>query len=242
MVFLRALLREIGTDLPGPASRARGSTGELTMHYLIVVARNEPALYEHLRNRLRGDPRVGVVVDRRGGRNGETTDTPPPVERRRRRSWLATGASHELVELARQDTAESASPKPQPSVHNEEARPQMSETETLEGPQRLTRWVAESQHVLGHVIPELIEDRDRLRQTLEAKERECERLNGEVGELRRNLGAIQGEVQGLRAERLSMAEACGGVVDLLGKLQRPLDEIVRRLHAAQPVAADTPAA
>ena len=212
------------------------------MRYLIVVARNEPALYEHLRNRHGGDPRVQVVVDRRGARDVETTDGPPLVDRRRRRSWLATGASHELVEVAREDTAEPLSPKPQPSVRNEEAPRQMSEMETREDPQQVTRWLAESQHMLGRAIPALIEDRDRLRQTLDTREHECERLQEELGELRRNLGTLQSELERLHGERAAMAETFGSVVELHGRLQRPLDEIARRLHAAQPVAVDTSAA
>src|SRR2546428_8048535 len=158
--LLRSLLREVITDLSRPASRAGEPTRELTMRYLIVVARNEPGLYEHLRDRHESDPGVRVVVDRRGARHVQSTDGPPPVERRRRRSWLATGAAHELVQLAREDTAESLSPKQQPSVHYEEAPRPMSEMETLEGSQQVTRWLAESQHMLGRVIPALIEDRD----------------------------------------------------------------------------------
>ncbi|MBI2161402.1 MAG: hypothetical protein HYU25_13680 [Candidatus Rokubacteria bacterium] len=212
------------------------------MRYLIVVARNEPALYEHLRNRHGGDPRVQVVVDRRGASDVETTDGPPPVDRRRRRSWLMTGASHELVEVAREDTAQPLSPKPQPSVRYEEAPPQMSEMETREDPQRVTRWLAESHHMLDRAIPALIEDRDRLRQALETREHECERLQGDLGELRRNLGALQSELERLHGERAAMAEAVGSVVESLGRLQGPLDEIARRLHAAPPVAVDTSAA
>lgn len=208
------------------------------MHYLIVVARNEAALYEHLRTRHRGDPRVRVVVDRRGASDPLPAAGAPAVERRRRRSWLATGAPHELVELAREDTAEPPSPARQSSVPTEEAPVQMSDKETLEDPQRVTRWVAESQQMLGAAIPALIEDRDRLRQTLEAKELECERLQGELDELRGNLGALQIEFARLRGEREAMAETFSGVVGLLGQAQRPLDEIARRLHVVQPVAVD----
>jgi len=118
----------------------------------------------------------------------------------------------------------------------------MSETETFEDQQRVGRWLVEGQDMLGRVIPALIEDRDRLRQTLEARERECEQLRGEGGELRRNLGVLQSEVEKLRGERVAMADAFGGVVDLLGQLQRPLEEMTRRLHAAQRVAVDTSAA
>src|SRR3972149_5795336 len=161
-----------------------------------------------------------------------------PGGRRRARA----GGSHGLGGGGREDTAEPLSPKPQPSVRDEEAPRQMSEMETREDPQRVTRWLGESHHMLDRAIPALIEDRDRLRQTLETREHECGRLPGELGELRRNLGALQGDLERLHSERATMAEAFGTVVELLGRLQRPLDEIARRLHAAQPVAVDTSAA
>ena len=227
------------TDRSRAACCGGAPTGRLENRYLIVVARNEPALYEHLRHRHSRDASVRVVVDRRGTGDGEMRDGPPPVERRRRRSWLANGASHELVELTREDTTESPSPKQQPSVRSEEARRQMKETETFDDPQRVTRWLAESQQVLGRVLPTLIEDRDRVRQALQAREHECERLTGELGELRLDIGAARRELETLRDERVTMAEAFGGLVDLLGQLQRPLDEIMRRLHSAEPVAVDT---
>jgi chromosome segregation ATPase len=118
----------------------------------------------------------------------------------------------------------------------------MSETETLGDQQRVGRWLAEGQDMLGRVIPALVEDRDRVRQTLEARERECEQLRGEVGELRRNLGSLQSELERLRGERVTIAEAFGGVADLLGQIQRPLEEMTRRLHAVRPVTVDTSAA
>src|SRR3989442_6927892 len=122
------------------------------MRYLIVVARNQPAVYEHLRHRHGRDSRVQVVVDRRGADDVEMTANPPPVERRRRRSWLTTGASHELVELPADDTTESRSPKQKPGVPHEEATRQMSETqmceiETVEDPQQVTRWRSEERRV-----------------------------------------------------------------------------------------------
>jgi len=247
MLLFRSLLRDVLTNLSGHAFSAREPTREPTMRYLIVVARNQPALYEHLRNRHGRDPGVQVVVDRRGDGNVETTADPPPVERRRRRSWLATGASHELVELPAEDTAGSRGPKQEPSVRHEEASRQMSETQTsetqtsamgpLEDPQRVARWLAESRQMVDRVIPALIGERDRLRQTLEARERECEQLRGELGAVRRDLAALQSELEGLRGERAAVVETFGEVVDLLGQLHRPMDEIARRLRAVQPVPA-----
>jgi len=218
------------------------------MRYLIVVARNQPALYEHLRNRHGRDPRVRVVVDRRGAGDAEMTANPLPVERRRRRSWLATGASHELVELPAEDTTESRSPKQKPSVRHEESTRQMSEThmsemETVEDPQRVTTWLADSQPMLDRVIPALIEERDRLRQSLEARERECEQLRGELGEIRRNLGALQSELERLRGERAAMVAAFDDVVEVLAQLHGPMFEIAHRLDVAPvPVGTRSPSA
>ena len=193
------------------------------MRYLIVVARNHPAVYEHLRNRHGRDSRVQVVVDRRGAGDVEMTADPPPVERRRRRSWLTTGASHELVELPAEGTTESRSPTQKPGVRHEEA------TRQVEDPQRVTRWLTESQQMVDRVIPALIEERDRLRQSLEARERECEQLRGELDETRRNLGALQSELERLRGERAAMVKAFDDVVALLAQLHGPMYEIARRL-------------
>jgi len=111
----------------------------------------------------------------------------------------------------------------------------MSQIETVDDAQRTTRWLAESQYQLSHVIPSLVEERDRLRRALESREQECERLGGELGELRRIHGALQGELDALRSERTAVAEAFGGVVDMLGQMHRPLADIARRLQTTPPI-------
>jgi len=238
LLLLRSLLREMIADLAGSAPTVdEPDRGSMT-RYLIVVARTEPAVYEHLRNRHLGDAKVRVMLDRRGASDVEPMEV-PPIDRRRRRSSLMTGASHELVALVPGVPAESPSPNPQPRASYEEAPRQMSQIETIDDAQRTTRWLAESQYQLSHVIPSLVDERDRLRRALEAREQECERLGGELGELRRTHGALQGELDALRGERTTMAEAFGGVVDLLGQLQRPLADIAHRLHTVQPVAVGT---
>ena len=234
LLLLRSLFREIISDLAGPAPTAdKPNRGGMT-RYLIVVARTEPAVYEHLRNRHLGDAKVRVMLDRRGAVEYDSPDNPPPVDRRRRRSSLMTGASHELVALAPEVSVETPTPNPQPGAPYEEAPRQMSHIETIDDTQRTTRWLAESQYQLSHVIPSLVEERDRLRRALEAREQECERLGGELGELRRIHGALQGELDALRGERTAVAEAFGGVVDMLGQLHRPLADIARRLQTTPP--------
>lgn len=240
LLLLRSLFREMISDLAGPAPTGdEPNRGGMT-RYLIVVARTEPAVYEHLRNRHLGDAKVRVMLDRRGAVEYESSESPPSVDRRRRRSSLMTGASHELVALAPEVLApgvpaETPASNPQPRARYEEAPRQMSHMETVDDAQRTTRWLAESQYQLSHVIPSLVEERDRLRRALEAREQECERLGGELGELRRIHGALQGELDALRGERSAVAEAFGGVVDMLGQLHRPLADIARRLQTTPPV-------
>lgn len=238
LLLLRSLFREIISDLAGPAPTADESNRGGMTRYLIVVARTEPAVYEHLRNRHLGDPKVRVMLDRRGAVEYESSENPPPIDRRRRRSSLMTGASHELVALAPEvPTAEPLQqPNPQPRAPYEEAPRQMSQIETVDDAQRTTRWLAESQYQLSHVIPSLVEERDRLRRALESREQECERLGSELGELRRLHSVIQGELDALRGERTAVAEAFGGVVDMLGQMHRPLADIARRLQTTPPVA------
>lgn len=234
-MLLRSLFREMISELAGSASTAEEPNRGGMTRYLIVVARTEPAVYEHLRNRHLGDPKVRVMLDRRGAVEYESSENPPPVDRRRRRSSLMTGASHELVALAPEVAVESPQSNPQPRAPYEEAPREMSQIETVDDAQRTTRWLAESQYQLSHVIPSLVEERDRLRRAVESREQECERLGAELGELRRIYGALQGEVDALRGERTAVAEAFGGVVDMLGQMHRPLADIARRLQTAPPV-------
>src|SRR3989441_8959474 len=240
LLLLRSLFREMISDLVGSAPTAEEPSRRRMTRYLIVVARTEPAVYEHLRNRHLGDPKVRVMLARRGAVEYESSENPPPVDRRRRRSSLMTGASHELVAIVPEVPAEPPAPTPQLRAHYEEAPRQMSQIETVDDAQRTPRWLAESQYQLSHVIPALVEERDRLRRALESREQECERLGGELGELRRIHGALQGELDALRGERTAVAEAFGGVVDMLRQMHRPLADIARRLQTVQPVAAGTP--
>ena len=156
LLLLRSLFREIISDLAGSAPTAdEPNRGGMT-RYLIVVARTEPAVYEHLRNRHSGDPKVRVMLDRRGASDVDLMEV-LPAERRRRRSSLMTGASHELVAVSPEHTAEPPAPHPQPLDFHAEAPRQMSQIETVDDAQRTTRWLAESQYQLSHVIPSLVD-------------------------------------------------------------------------------------
>src|SRR2546429_9769324 len=93
LLLLRSLFREMIPDLAGPAPTAdEPNRGGMT-RYLIVVARTEPAVYEHLRNRHLGDAKGRGMLDRRGAVEYDSSE-PPPGDRRPRRSSLITRGSH----------------------------------------------------------------------------------------------------------------------------------------------------
>lgn len=109
------------------------------------------------------------------------------------------------------------------------------EREFLEDRQRVDRWLEEGQYLLGRIIPALLDDRERLQTKLETAEQECERLRLEVAELRKDIVRLQGQY---RSEQVAIAEAFGGVMDLLGQLHKPLSDINRRLQPIQFAAAN----
>ena len=51
------------------------------MRYLVIVSRDEPRLYEYLKNQFAGRPHVDVVLDRRHGQRRQRA-TLAPLERR----------------------------------------------------------------------------------------------------------------------------------------------------------------
>jgi predicted nuclease with TOPRIM domain len=107
--------------------------------------------------------------------------------------------------------------------------------EGLEDRQRIDRWIEESQYLIGRLIPSLLDDRDRLRGKLEAAEQEGARLRQEALDLRKEVGDLQSETQYFRNEHTAMAEAVAGVLEHLSHVQKPLNDVHRRLQVGQPV-------
>lgn len=111
--------------------------------------------------------------------------------------------------------------------------------EGLEDRQRVDRWIEESQYLIGRMIPGLLDDRERLRGKFEAAEQECARLRQEIGELRKEVSDLQSETQFFRTEHVAMAEALREVIDHIGGVQKPLNEVFRRLQVTQPALSPT---
>ena len=211
---------------PDPASGAAGAECR-RVRYLVIVEREEAALCEYLQRRFAGDAEVRVFTDRRRAAEPGT----PKGDRRRARSggdrpfcWIVEATSEDGPIPARQRPNNGPSPE-------EERRGFMEE---LEERQRVDRWIEESQYLIGRMIPGLLDDRERLRGKLETAEQECARLRQEISELRKEVGDLQGETQFFRTEHVAMAEALREVIDLVGQVQKPLNDVFRRLQVTQP--------
>lgn len=160
-------------------------------------------------------------------------------------------ASHQTTERRGSQTAEILSPRrvavirltdgagvSGATVNDTAGKGERASMEGIEDRQRVDRWLEESQYLMGRIIPGYLDDRDRVRGRLEAVEQDNERLKNELVEARREIAELRGELEFHRAERTSLADAFNTVVEHLAALQKPVNDIARRLHSAQPVASE----
>ena len=197
--------------------------------YLIIVARDEPALCEHLARQHAGDSGVRVVGDRR------CREAAVAVERRQQDAREARPAFGHLCWIV-EASFEEPSPERAPARPELERRGSM---EALEDRQRVDRWIEESQYLIGRLIPGLLDDHDRLKGKLEAAEQECERLRHEAAELRKEMSDLQSETQYFRTEHVAMADALREVIEHVGQIHKPLNDVHRRLQVTQPALSAT---
>jgi hypothetical protein len=92
--------------------------------------------------------------------------------------------------------------------------------------ERVNRWLEEGQYLLGRLLPAFLDDRERLKRYVEIAEWDRDRLRLEVEELRREIGSLEARY---RSEQVTMAAAFADVNDLVGRLQKPLGDIAKRI-------------
>jgi hypothetical protein len=117
-------------------------------------------------------------------------------------------------------------------------RTSMEGIEGLEDRQRVDRWLEESQYLIGRLVPAYLDDRDRLRSRIEVVEQDNERLRTELGEARREAAELRNDLDFHRTERATVADSFGAILEHLAALQKPINDVSRRLHNVS--AASTP--
>jgi chromosome segregation ATPase len=101
--------------------------------------------------------------------------------------------------------------------------------------ERVNRWLDEGQYLLGRLLPAFLDDRERLKRYVEIAEWDRDRLKLEVEELRREISSLEARY---RTEQVAVASAFADVNDLVGRLQKPLGDIAKRILPAQVLTPD----
>jgi hypothetical protein len=194
-----------------------------------VVAATDEGLYRYLKARFEADAGTQVILDRR--RRGSVrlgVDDRQAAERRRSQSEEILASQR--VAVFRLTAARGEDP----SMVNEPAGTggiaSMEGIEGLEDRQRVDRWLEESQYLIGRIVPSYLDDRDRARARLEVVEQDNERLRTELGEARREIAELRGDIEFHRTERASMNDSFSAIVEHLTALQKPVNDVSRRLH------------
>jgi hypothetical protein len=197
--------------------------------YLVVVAASEEGLYRYLKARLEADAGSQVILDRRRrGSHGRG-----PLDRQvaeRRRSQSVEILTTERVAVFRLTDAAGEDPITGSEPAGKRGTASMEGIEGLEDRQRVNRWLEESQYLVGRLVPAYLDDRDRMRGRLDVVEQDNERLRAELAEARREAAELRGDLEFHRSERTSVADSFNAIVEHLAALQRPINDVSRRLH------------
>jgi hypothetical protein len=198
----------------------------VTCSYLVVVAASEEALYHYLRARFEADTGTHVILDRR---RGGVPGGPPLSERRAPRSTEVRSSQRVAVIRLTAGAGEDHATVHEPA--GKRGTTSMEGIEGLENRQRVDRWLEESQYLIGRLVPAYLEDRDRVQGRLEVVEQDNERLRTELAEARREIAELRGDLEFHRADRANVVENFSALVEHLAALQRPVNDISRRLQA-----------
>jgi hypothetical protein len=195
--------------------------------YLVVVAASEEGLYHYLKARFDADAGTQVILDRR--RRGDVRSGPADRQAAERRRSMGI-LSFERVAVVRLAAAASEDRAMVDEPAGTRGAASMEGIEGLEDRQRVDRWLEESQYLIGRLVPAYLDDRDRMRSRLDVVEQDNERLRTELAEARREISELRGDLEFHRAERVSVADSFGAIVEHLAALQKPINELSRRVH------------
>jgi chromosome segregation ATPase len=112
----------------------------------------------------------------------------------------------------------------------------MEEVEATETRARVDRWMEEGQYLLGRVLPELLDQRERLRSRADLAEQERDKLRQELNVLQEEENTLRDENQRLRSDRSDAAQALGAVLEHVNQMVQPMTDMLQRLQVAPPAA------
>lgn len=205
--------------------------GEPNACYVVVVPPARAALCRRLEQRVAGDARMSVVLDRRRPGATDVDAAPPSIERRLSTPTLIPSLGVAVVRLTEDRPTQGR------MVHEPAGRRMRMTTEGMDvlgDRQRVDRWLEESQYLIGRMLPAYLDDRDRARARLETVEGDNERLRIELADARREIAELRGELDAHRMERARVAESFHAIVEHLAVLQGPVSDIASRLQISQP--------
>lgn len=107
----------------------------------------------------------------------------------------------------------------------------MKADESTETRQRVERWMEEGQHLLGRIIPSLLEQLDRMKSRAEAAEQLSERLRRDLTELQTQTALMRTENEVFRREQAEIREVFARTRDHLSQLLQPIAEWCQKLPA-----------
>jgi hypothetical protein len=211
-----------------------GAPDPVRVRFFFVVARTRLDLFLTIRRRFRDDRTVHVMLDRREQvRRSRTIAYVPErrrrIERRQPRDYWEDLAHHPAV-LIPLSPREDGRPIPtSPAVEAPERDKEATMEPILGEEARLLAWVQESQHVIQHVLPAVLDERDGLRSQLQDAHRRCRVLEEENDRLRADIAKASAAHRQLEQGQAEIGESMDQVLAQMGHVLGPMRELAERL-------------
>jgi hypothetical protein len=209
--------------------------------FLFVVARTRLDLYLTIRRRFLDDRAVYVLLDRREqGRRSKPSPVYVPErrrqpDRRRPRDYWEDTAHHPAVLIPlspRQRDATDNAPSPSAETPARDKEPTMERVLVDEA--RMLAWVQEGQHVLQHVLPAVLDERDTLRNQLDEATRRCKDLQQENDGLRAEVARASAVHQQLEQNQAGIADSVEQFLAQMRNVLEPMRSLAERVRQTSP--------
>jgi hypothetical protein len=189
----------------------RENARDVKVRFLIVVARHASGVFTEISEQFLDDPRVEVFQDRRRGERRKSPATEPAdrrlQDRRRTPGYWEDMRYHPVVIVPTWRPPEARTVSATSPPLTQEVTPMGTIETPAQAWPSVDAWVRETQHILSHVLPRMVQDSDDLRRRAESAEEEVARLKRELEDLQSEVSRLGGEVDRHAAERTAIAEA-----------------------------------